>query len=112
MRELLQNPELGDEFYKIRNGILIGYYKCRITGIFTSDKEYVYIEYYIKNKNKKHIKRFKNVDIDAYRSQFFQNKINMLLYIDKIKNKINRKITPQLEIELQSNKRKYPQYFI
>ena len=112
MRPLFENPKIGDEFYKIRDGITIGYYKCRITNIIgdLKDKTY-YITYYIKGR-KKHLKRFKNVNIIAYRTQLFQNKINLLLYIDKIKNKINRKITPQVELELESNKRKYPQYFI
>ena len=113
MKPLLDNPKIGDEFYKIRNGHTIGYYKCLITNVYKNTKDEFYqIEYYIKGKNTKHLKRFKNVNIIAYRTQFFQNKINMLLYIDKIKNKINRKITPQVKIELESQKKKYPQYFI
>ena len=122
MKDLFINPKVGDEFYKIRNGDSIGYYKCKIVEIKEDWCKYPnvttkpnYITYYIKGKGKnskdiKCFKYFKNVDIMVNKCTYFQNKIDMMLYANRFSNIYL--LSKQLQLELKLTKEKYPQHFI
>jgi hypothetical protein len=116
-KELFEDINIGDEFYRLYSGKKIHYEKCKVVDIIERNRRKTFIsriEYRIKGRSKTKIKWFDNISILLYTSVFFETKKDLLLFLD---DKCARKIcypgiSDQLKEELQAFKKKNPQNFI
>ena len=103
--------DVGNEFYKVRYGDKISYYKLKIVervAVTSSNYSYVYI---IKGCNREKPKRCGgNFKILAYRGLFFYKKIDMILYMAG--GKWFKKFTEQLTLEIETAKKNQAEYFV
>ena len=115
MTRIIENPEVGKEFYRIRMGKKISYEKCKIVGVNTKlSGELVF--YLIKGRSKRKFKRFYNVDNPYKAWKYFENKEQMLEscyynYCGKHPN-FEGTLTEQFKEEIQKLLRTKPQLFI
>ena len=112
MGVLFKDIQVGDEFYKIRNGKKTHYEKCKVLQINGPD----YIVYKIKGRSKNKAKWFRNRNIILYRTEFFRTKNDLLLYIHNLLTGITsyHKSDFSLQIikELEKFRKNKPQYLI
>ena len=109
---LFKDIQVGDEFYKIRNGKKTHYEKCKITKINKPD----YIVYYIKGRSKNKTRWIRNKSIILYKTKFFRTKNDLLFYVHNLLTGITfydkSDFSPEILRELEKFKKNKPQYFI
>jgi len=114
MGKLFKNEiKVGTEFYMINNNETLSYDKCIVFKIYKMKARDGGIgdRYYFKRKREQHkrsTKFFLNRNIVANRVRLFEEKIDMLLYID-----YNREYIPEvIEREIIASRKKFAEYWI
>jgi len=104
MKLIDKEIKIGLEFYKVKLGNKNHYYKCKVIDIY--DEKIMYERKGRSKLNQKH-KWFVNRNIVAYRSLFFENKLKLLQYYDRLDN-----LSEQVIIEIEASKRNTPEEWI
>lgn len=105
--------EIGDEFYRIRFGKSISYYKCSIVNILLNNHGKKIYFYIIKGKSKnKSIRLGPSLDILAH-NNLYDNKVQMFKdWEHYINSNLPKKLSKQFEEEILKSKNKQPQHWV